>query len=172
ARALPIGHRWDRAPGVTLLGSSAHPMHPSGERAGLAVYDGAEPGKALAAHPYGTEAALASYEGGLLPRSGTGAAEASRVPALRLGDNARTAAPTCSPATGMPGEPPVLHPGGYGWRIRCRDSPPSNTGASGGIPGARQGDVPDARLRAAGTAPGVRAGARRFSTSRAPPPRR
>ncbi|MFF7092403.1 FAD-dependent oxidoreductase [Streptomyces rubradiris] len=86
--ALPAGHRWDRVPGVTLLGDAAHLMHPSGEGANLAMYDGAELGGALAAHPYDTEAALASYEEALFTRSGAAAAVAFRVHDLLLGDDA------------------------------------------------------------------------------------
>ncbi|MEU7558487.1 FAD-dependent oxidoreductase [Streptomyces eurythermus] len=86
--ALPTGHRWDRVPGVTLLGDAAHLMHPSGEGANLAMYDGAELGNALAAHPHDTEAALASYEEALFPRSATAATMAVRIHDLLLGDNA------------------------------------------------------------------------------------
>ncbi|WP_316775769.1 FAD-dependent oxidoreductase [Streptomyces sasae] len=85
---LPDGHRWDRVPGVTLLGDAAHLMRPSGEGANLAMYDGAELGKALAAHPDDTESALTEYERSLFPRSTEAAVEASRIHEMCYGDNA------------------------------------------------------------------------------------
>jgi 2-polyprenyl-6-methoxyphenol hydroxylase-like FAD-dependent oxidoreductase len=86
--ALPLEHRWDRVPGVTLLGDAAHLMAPSGEGANLAMYDGAELGQALAANPGDVEAALVEYEKSLFPRSAFEAAEAERILQTCFGDRA------------------------------------------------------------------------------------
>ncbi|MFE9636349.1 FAD-dependent oxidoreductase [Streptomyces sp. NPDC006463] len=85
---LPAGHSWDRIPGVTLLGDAAHLRAPNGEGANLAMRDGAELGRALAAHPGDAEAALAAHEQAMLARAAAVEADDDGFYTIMINDNA------------------------------------------------------------------------------------
>ncbi len=95
-----------RVPGVTLLGDAAHLMIPYGEGSNIAMYDGAELGKAIAASPDDVEAALTAYEKDLFPRSTSESAEAEVILKLCLGGDAPQSLldflPATSPSNGCP----------------------------------------------------------------------
>jgi 2-polyprenyl-6-methoxyphenol hydroxylase-like FAD-dependent oxidoreductase len=68
------------------LGDAAHLTAPSGEAANLAMYDGVELAKAIAANRV-TWNAIPAYETNLLPRSASEAPEADRMQEVLFGGN-------------------------------------------------------------------------------------
>ncbi|MFB9908513.1 FAD-dependent oxidoreductase [Allokutzneria oryzae] len=66
--ALPVPHKWDHTPGVTLLGDAAHLMSPfSGMGANLAMLDAADLANSIITEPT-IDAAVQAYETVMIPR--------------------------------------------------------------------------------------------------------
>lgn len=78
---LPIGHRWEHASGITLIGDAAHLAPPDGEGANWALFDAGELGRAIADNTHEIDAALRVYDEALFPRNQeTSSAAASIYP--------------------------------------------------------------------------------------------
>ena len=78
-KVLPIGLRWQRTPGVTLVGDAAHLMPPVGEGANQAMLDGAKLALALVENP---TTAFAAYEAEMFARTSAIARESAETAAM------------------------------------------------------------------------------------------
>jgi 2-polyprenyl-6-methoxyphenol hydroxylase-like FAD-dependent oxidoreductase len=85
---LPVAHRWNHVPGVTLIGDAAHLTPPDGDGANWALYDGAELAKAIAWKNGNFEAAHLSFEQEMLSRSAQSSIEGHQSFERTFGYNA------------------------------------------------------------------------------------
>ncbi|CAN1723406.1 Flavin-dependent monooxygenase [Hyphomicrobium sp. 1Nfss2.1] len=86
---LPVGHRWTRQAGLTLLGDAAHLMSPfAGKGANSAMYNGARLAEAILDKPGDIEGALANYEDELFERMRVIAQESAENLSLFFGSGA------------------------------------------------------------------------------------
>ena len=85
---LPDDHRWDRSPGVTLIGDAAHATVPGSDGANNAMLDGALLAQSIAAHPDNIEDALTEFEHVMFIRSAAAAAVGHQDVELIFGSGA------------------------------------------------------------------------------------
>ena len=85
---LPVGLTWLSAPDVTLLGDAAHLMPPVGQGANMALLDGAQLGRALAAHTNDIPAAVKEYELEMFERTGAAARMSAEMKELLMSPDA------------------------------------------------------------------------------------
>ncbi|MFF2090675.1 FAD-dependent oxidoreductase [Paenibacillus sp. NPDC058174] len=86
---LPIGFKWDRNPGVTLIGDAAHVMSPfAGEGVNMAMFDALELALAIARHADDFGKAIEEYEEIMYQFSAEKARESDDSLQLTFGDNA------------------------------------------------------------------------------------
>ena len=87
---LPLGHTWDRIPGVMLVGDAAHLTPPDGDGANWALYDGAQLAKLIVENPTDIDTAFTAFAEQMLPRSAASSVEGYQSFEQTFGYNAPT----------------------------------------------------------------------------------